>query len=116
MRNAGDHYVRFFAFDFIVDRREIGRVRRNADVVDNLQANLRQTFQVLGIKRSGPGRVFAHDHRALKVQILDQKFLRRVAGRIGDTGRGRVAVERIFEVIIVLGDVLGDHIGGGRRA
>ena len=47
------------------------------------------------------------------MQIFDQKVLRRIASRIGDAGRGRIAMERVFEVVVVLGDVLRDYIGDG---
>ena len=47
------------------------------------------------------------------MQIFDQKVLRRIASRIGDAGRDRIAMERVFEVVVVLGDVLRDYIGGG---
>ena len=115
MGNAGDDHIGLFALDLIEDRREIRRIGGDADVVEDLEPDIRQAFQVFGIERRGPGRIFAHDDGRLHLQLADEQILGRCTYGIGNAGRGRIAVERIFEMLVILGDILGDDVGGGAR-
>ena len=114
MRDAGDDHVRFLPLDLVEDRGEVGGVGREADVVENFKPDLRQAGLVAGVERRRPGGVLAHDHRRLHLEAVDQHVLGGVADEPGERARGQVAVEGVFVVLVVLGDVLGDDVG--RRA
>ena len=111
--NAGDDHVRLLALDLVEDRREIGGVGRHPDVIDDFDADIGQAFQIFLVERRRPGRVLAHHHGRLHVQLVDQQILGGVASRVRDAGRRRIAVEGVFEVVVILGDVLRDDVGGG---
>ena len=83
-------------------------------MVENLEPDLRQAFLVAGVERRRPGGVLAHDHRRLHFEPIDQHVLGGVAREPRQRARGQVAMEGVFVVLVVLGDVLGDDVG--RRA
>ena len=79
MRDAGDDDVRLLALDLVEDRSEVGCIGREADVVEHLEPDLRQAGLVAGVERRRPGGVFAHDHRGLHLEAVDQHVLGGVA-------------------------------------
>ena len=83
-------------------------------MVEHFEPDLRQAGLVAGVERPRPGRVLAHDHGRLHLEAVDQHVLGGVAHEPRERARGQVAVERVFVVLVVLGDVLRDDVG--RRA
>jgi len=65
----------FCAFDFVEDRREIGRVGRDTDVIEDFQADRRQAVEIFRIERPRPGGVFAHDDGGFHVEAGNQHVL-----------------------------------------
>src|SRR3984957_803923 len=61
MRNAGDDHIRLCGFNLVEDRREVRGGGREADMVEHLQPDFRQTFLVSDVERLGPGGILAHD-------------------------------------------------------
>ncbi len=84
-------------------------------MVKDLQPDRRQAFQIAVIERLGPGGILADHDGGLHLERLDQQILGCVADQLGELARGQIAVERVFVVLVILGDVLGDDVGGGAR-
>ena len=83
-------------------------------MVEDFEPDLRQAGLVAGVERPCPGGVLAHDHGGLHLEAVDQHVLGGVAHQPRQRARGQIAVERVFVVLVILGDVLRDHVG--RRA
>ena len=112
MADAGDDHVGVRVLDLMEDRREIGGIGIEADVVEHLEAGFRQAFEVALVERLGPGRVLAHDHGGLHVQGFDQEIVGVVADRLGEVRGSEIAVEGVFEMVVVVVDMLGDLVAG----
>ncbi len=48
-------------------------------MIENLQSDLWQAFQIFRIERRGPRRILAHDHRCFHVELTDKKIFSRRA-------------------------------------
>ena len=79
-------------------------------MVEHLDADLGQAFQIFGIERNGPGGILAHHHRGLHVQAFGADDLEAVADAVGDEGGGEIAVEGVFEVVVIVMHALGDDV------
>ena len=115
MGNTGDHHIRLGGLDLVEDRREVGGIRREADVIEHLQPDLGQAFLVSDVERFGPGGVLAHDDRRLHVLLVHQEFLGGIADRERKRGRGQIAVEGIFVLLVIRMHALADLVGCSAR-
>jgi hypothetical protein len=55
-------------------------------MVEHLQANLGQTFEIACVERRGPGGVFAHDNGGLQMKGTNQSVPGVVTDRVRDDG------------------------------
>src|ERR1700729_1984580 len=100
--DAGDNHGGMRVLDLMEERREIGGVRIEANMVEYLQASFRQAFEIAGVERRGPGGVFADDYRGLEMQGTDQDVFGGVADCLRDEGGREPAVKGVFVVVVVV--------------